>query len=132
MKANWILSTEELTPRSLVSRLGEWTAGDGPLYRRLADRLQQGITRGELPAGVRLPPERLLAQALAVSRTTVVGAYDRLRAQGILESRQGSGTWVAATPSGEEARHAPAPPRQAALRGFISSSEGTIDLRGAH
>lgn len=115
-----------------MSRLGEWTVGDGPLYKRLADRLQQGIARGELPAGVRLPPERLLAQALAVSRTTVVGAYDRLRAQGVLESRQGSGTWVTATPAGEQAKHAPAPPRQAALRGFISSSEGTIDLRGAH
>jgi len=133
MRPNWTEATEELTPRALVSRLGEWTAGDGPLYKRLAERLQLGIERGELPAGARLPPERLLARALAVSRTTVVGAYDMLRAHGALESRQGSGTWVTVPPPGEEPpRNAPAPPRQTSLRGFISAPPGSIDLLGAH
>ena len=45
-------------------------------------------------AGTRLPAERVLAEALAVSRTTVVSAYEELRGQERVESRQGSGTRV--------------------------------------
>ncbi|HEY8339652.1 MAG TPA: PLP-dependent aminotransferase family protein, partial [Egibacteraceae bacterium] len=46
------------------------------------------------PIGTRLPPERRLAQSLAVSRSTVVAAYEQLKSEGWLESRQGSGTWI--------------------------------------
>ncbi len=46
-----------------------------------------------------MPSERSLAQALAVSRATVVAAYDVLRGEGLLTSRQGSGTWVSVTRS---------------------------------
>ena len=52
------------------------------------------IERGDLAPGERLPAERTLARSLAVSRSTVVAAYDHLRAEGWLESRQGSGTRV--------------------------------------
>jgi DNA-binding transcriptional MocR family regulator len=76
--------------RALTSVL----TGDGPLYRLLADGLKRAIDRGEIPLGTVLPPERQLAKALAVSRATVVAAYDRLKSEGWLESRQGSGTWV--------------------------------------
>lgn len=69
-------------------------AGDGPLYRELAESLKRAIDRGEVPLGTVLPPERALAKALSVSRSTVVSAYDRLKIEGWLESRQGSGTWV--------------------------------------
>ena len=68
--------------------------GDGPLYRLLADALKRAIDRGEIPLGTVLPPERALAKSLAVSRATVVSAYDRLKIEGWLVSRQGSGTWV--------------------------------------
>lgn len=68
--------------------------GDGPLYRQLAAGLKVAIDRGEVPLGTVLPPERSLAKALSISRATVVAAYDRLKAEGWLESRQGSGTWV--------------------------------------
>jgi DNA-binding transcriptional MocR family regulator len=72
-----------------------WTsAGGGPLYRRLAEAIRAAIRRGELPSGTRLPTERALAVELSVSRSTVVAAYDLLRGEGWLESRQGSGTWV--------------------------------------
>src|SRR5690349_11954445 len=84
----------DIAPRALATLLADWSSGGGPLYRQLARRLQTVIEQGELTEGTRLPPERLLARALAVSRTTVVGAYDQLRAQGLLASRQGSGTWV--------------------------------------
>lgn len=69
-------------------------AGDGPLYLRLTGALRTAVDRGELAQGTVLPPERTLARALAVSRSTVVAAYDRLKVEGWLDSRQGSGTWV--------------------------------------
>jgi DNA-binding transcriptional MocR family regulator len=78
----------------LAELLRESLGGDGPLYRQLADALRRAIDRGEVTLGTVLPPERSLARELAVSRATVVAAYDRLKADGWLESRQGSGTWV--------------------------------------
>jgi DNA-binding transcriptional MocR family regulator len=57
------------------------------------------VELGDLAPGQRLPAERQLARTLVVSRATVVAAYDQLRSQGILDSRQGSGTRVASRPS---------------------------------
>lgn len=71
-----------------------WTAGSGPLYRRLADAVDDAVATGRLPGGTPLPPERSIAVALAVSRSTVVAAFEELKARGRLEARQGSGTWV--------------------------------------
>ena len=82
----------------LVAQLGPWSSRPGPLYRRLADSLRAVIERGEIEIGRRLPPERVLARQLAVSRTTVVQAYEVLRSDEWLESRQGSGTWVSRVP----------------------------------
>ncbi|MEU0089945.1 PLP-dependent aminotransferase family protein [Kribbella sp. NPDC006257] len=70
--------------------------GSGGLYRRLADAITEVIGTDQLPVGTRLPAERPLAEALAISRSTVVAAYDELRARGLVESRRGSGTTVAA------------------------------------
>jgi DNA-binding transcriptional MocR family regulator len=78
----------------LVSYLGAWPAGKGPLQRKLARALVEAIRSGALQPGIRLPSERELAQALTISRTTVVGAYGMLRESGCVESRTGSGTWV--------------------------------------
>ncbi|MFC4532692.1 PLP-dependent aminotransferase family protein [Sphaerisporangium dianthi] len=66
-----------------------------PYYRALADRVRALILDGRLATRVRVPAERHLAGALGVSRTTVTAAYDRLREQGYLDSRQGSGSWTA-------------------------------------
>ncbi|WP_331767465.1 PLP-dependent aminotransferase family protein [Embleya sp. NBC_00896] len=82
----------------LVGLLGDWTSGEGALYRRLATATTRLIADGALPAGTRLPAERRLAKALAVSRATVVSAYDALRAAALAESRRGSGTSVARRP----------------------------------
>ncbi|WP_328487961.1 aminotransferase-like domain-containing protein [Streptomyces zaomyceticus] len=82
-------------PDELVSRLGRWSAGRGPLYLLLAARLRRLVDEGALPPGALLPPDRRLAKALAVGRTTVVAAYDTLRQEGRLVRRQGSGTRVA-------------------------------------
>jgi DNA-binding transcriptional MocR family regulator len=82
----------------LAGLLAVQLTGEGPLYRQLADGLKHAIDRGEIPHGTVLPPERILARSLTVSRATVVAAYDRLKGEGWLESRQGSGTWVRSRP----------------------------------
>lgn len=86
-----------------MGRLGRWSAGRGPLYVLLAARLRRMIDDGDLRPGDTLPPDRRLAAALAVGRTTVVAAYDLLSQEGRIVRRQGSGTTVApaATIGGE-------------------------------
>ncbi|MFD3684360.1 PLP-dependent aminotransferase family protein [Nocardiopsis sp. NPDC058631] len=81
-------------PAELAALLGTWSRGEGPLYRRLADTLRELVGQGTLTPNERLPSERVLASALRVSRTTVVSAYDSLRSEGLLDSRQGSGTRI--------------------------------------
>lgn len=76
--------------------LADWTSQPGPLHQKLTSALRQAVLDGDVPIGTRLPAERTLASTLAVSRSTVVAAYDRLRSEGLLASRQGSGTFVAA------------------------------------
>jgi DNA-binding transcriptional MocR family regulator len=82
---------------TLVELLGDWTTTAGPLYRKLATALANGITAGDIPAGQRLPSERDLAKMLTVSRATVVAAYDELRGGGLVDSVRGSGTRVSST-----------------------------------
>ena len=80
---------------TLVDLLGPWADGADPLNEQLAAALARAIDLGLLPPGTRLPAERELARELALSRTTIVAAYDRLRLAGLARSRQGSGTRVA-------------------------------------
>src|SRR5690349_4044981 len=80
----------------LVELIGSWADGADPLNEQLADALMRAVEVGLLPPGTRLPAERELARELALSRTTIVAAYDRLRLAGLARSRQGSGTRVAA------------------------------------
>lgn len=67
---------------------------DAPVYAALSDRLRGAFTDGRLPAGARMPSERELTTALGLSRTTVTRAYQQLRDQGYLRTRQGSGSIV--------------------------------------
>lgn len=76
-----------------VQLLGEWRS-DGPAYLELAAALRKLIVEGRLPPHTRVASERALAEALGVSRNTVTGALDVLRAQGYLASRRGTGSWV--------------------------------------
>ncbi|MCU1490210.1 MAG: transcriptional regulator, GntR family with aminotransferase domain [Acidimicrobiaceae bacterium] len=85
----------------LVDLLGAWRGG-GPAKEQLTAALRALVLDGRLPLETRVPAERALASALGVSRTTVAAAYDRLREEGYLVSRQGSGSW-AAIPAGHRA-----------------------------
>ncbi|MFC7550487.1 PLP-dependent aminotransferase family protein [Plantactinospora sp. GCM10030261] len=78
----------------LLDILGDWSARPGPLYRRLAAAIGAAVDTGELAGRDRLPSERDLARSLAVSRATVVAAYDELSDSRTLLRRQGSGTTV--------------------------------------
>jgi DNA-binding transcriptional MocR family regulator len=81
------------TPRRLEELLGPWRR-EGTSRERLAAALRSLILEGCVAVESRLPAERTLAAALGISRATVTGAYDRLREQGYIDSRQGSGSWV--------------------------------------
>src|SRR5450759_4339608 len=67
---------------NLTATLGGFPRGDGPLYQQLALAITQAALRGDILPGTRLPPERILAHSLKLSRTTVVQAYARLREAG--------------------------------------------------
>src|SRR5690606_29253211 len=69
-------------------------AAPEPLFRQLYRQLREAILEGRLSGGQRLPSSRLLADELGCSRNTVVGAFEQLLAEGYLEGRAGSGTYV--------------------------------------
>lgn len=66
-----------------------------PLHMQLAEALRVLILSGGGTAGLRLPSGRSLAAELSVSRMTVTTAYEQLLGEGYLETRRGSGTFVA-------------------------------------
>lgn len=70
------------------------SAGEGPVYRRIADRIRDGIGTGAFRAGSKLPPIRTLASDLGVNRDTVALAYEALADEGLVESVVGRGTFV--------------------------------------
>ncbi|MEV8632305.1 PLP-dependent aminotransferase family protein [Streptosporangium sp. NPDC051023] len=95
------LSVDRQAPAALMTQLG--------------DRLRAAMRDGTLKSGERLPSTRALARQLAVSRTVVTEAYQQLYAEGWLEGRHGSGTYVAdlavqvsAPPPGQEMESLPA------------------------
>ncbi len=67
-----------------------------PLTAQLSGQLREAVRRGRIGAGDRLPSTRALAASLGVSRTVVTDAYAQLYAEGWIEGRHGSGTFVAA------------------------------------
>ncbi|MEZ5399706.1 MAG: PLP-dependent aminotransferase family protein [Bryobacteraceae bacterium] len=69
---------------------------DGPLQGRIYAGFRAAILGGRLALGERVPSTRQLARGLTVSRTTVTAAYERLHAEGYLETSAGSGTFVSA------------------------------------
>lgn len=71
-----------------------------PLYAQIASRLRLAVSAGELRPGDALPSVRRLASQLRVNPATVVQAYRDLEAEGFLDMRQGTGTFVRDVPVG--------------------------------
>ena len=73
-----------------------WTLNaDGSKTERIYRYLRDRIIDGRFLIGKRLPSSRDMAKELGVSRALIVDVYEQLIAEGYLESRQGSGTYVA-------------------------------------
>ena len=113
------------TPEQLIAALGDWRAGRGPLFARLADALARASERAASPAGATLPAERVLAAELGVSRTTVVAAYRELRERGLAATRHGSGTVLRNAVAGPAGASSPA---LAGLLARADASAPVIDL----
>ncbi len=88
------------------------TTGSLPLYKQIYDTIRAGILNGQFASQMRLPASRGLAEQLGVSRMTVINAYDQLFAEGYLEGKVGSGTFVASKLP-EEYLHTPKTGRKA-------------------
>jgi len=65
-----------------------------PFYRQIIDQIKFGIATGKLAVGEQLPTVRALAVELKVNLNTVAKAYKELEIQKILETHQGSGTFI--------------------------------------
>jgi GntR family transcriptional regulator len=65
-----------------------------PVYRQLIDQVRGGVASGSLAAGDQLPTVRQLAVDLAINPNTVMRAYRELELGGLLETHQGTGTFI--------------------------------------
>ena len=65
-----------------------------PVYRQIIDQVLGGIAAGTLAAGHQLPTVRQVAVDLAINPNTVVRAYRELEIRGVLETQQGTGTFI--------------------------------------
>jgi len=77
-----------------------------PLFRQLVEGVRRLVAIGVLKSGDRLPPVRDLAARLRLNRNTVSRAFQELEALGLVRSRVGQGTFVAAEAAGSATREA--------------------------
>lgn len=65
-----------------------------PVYRQIIDQVMGGMAAGTLSGGAQLPTVRQVAVDLAINPNTVVRAYRELEIRGMLETQQGTGTFI--------------------------------------
>ncbi len=70
------------------------TASAVPIYRQILDQIRYQIASRRLQPGDRLPSVRSLARRLAANQNTILKVYDQLAADGLVERRQGDGSFV--------------------------------------
>jgi DNA-binding transcriptional MocR family regulator len=103
-----------------------------PIYLQIKKQIADKISCGELPANYILPAERILSSELNVNRSTIIKAYMELKAEGLVESRVGSGT-VVLTPLSKESDETDRmyiPPirwNQLESRSFVRSNDDSIN-----
>jgi GntR family transcriptional regulator len=66
-----------------------------PVYRQLIDQIQAALATGAMSVGDQLPTVRRVAVDLAINPNTVVRAYREMEVRGILDTQQGTGTFIA-------------------------------------
>jgi GntR family transcriptional regulator/MocR family aminotransferase len=106
-----------------------------PIFEQVHLHLQHAITSGRVPPGSRLPSTRQLASQLKVSRTSTYSAYEKLAAEGYIETFVGSGTFVASDlprivegPAPQPAPFLEAPDRRSLSTYALKAEEVTSDL----
>ena len=102
-----------------------------PIYLQLATTVATAIRAGRIPVGAQLPSERLYAQALGVSRTTITAAYQELRAMGLLRGYVGRGAIVIASDPDRLPAESVAWPQLAEL-GLSGLARNIPDLANLH
>jgi GntR family transcriptional regulator len=75
-----------------------------PFYRQIIDQVLLAVADGRLKVGTQLPTVRQLAVDLSVNLNTVAKAYREMEIRGIVQTQQGTGTFIAARTSGGRAR----------------------------
>lgn len=68
-----------------------------PVYRQMIDQVDGGIASGALATGDQLPTVRQVAVDLAINPNTVMRAYRELEIRGVLETQQGTGTFISSS-----------------------------------
>lgn len=71
------------------------TSDREPIYRQLAMQIREGIARGRLQPGDKLPSVRELSRTLVVNPNTIARCYTELEREGVLHTRQGKGVFIA-------------------------------------
>ncbi|SMY06670.1 GntR family transcriptional regulator [Flavimaricola marinus] len=109
-----------MTTPQIFAPEGWFRPGRGPRYQQLYRHIAAAIQSGLLAAGDQLPPERDLAEMADISRVTVRKAVAELVAEGLIEQRQGAGSFV---------RTAPAERLEQSLSSLVSFTEN-MQARG--
>jgi GntR family transcriptional regulator len=85
-----------MNPRQPINRFRLDLQSGVPVYRQIIDQVRGGIASGSLAVGDQLPTVRQLAVDLSINPNTVVRAYRELELGGLLETHQGTGTFISA------------------------------------
>src|SRR5215831_12910470 len=97
-----------------------------PLSRQIYMQVRSAVLSGALRAGTRVPSTRSMASQLGVARASVVAAYEQLLAEGYVESRHGSGTFISGDVAGLATPRRVAP--RASLRALPASARAFPDF----
>src|SRR4051812_27444639 len=79
----------------------------GPVYRRIADAIDEDVQNGRLRAGTKLPPHRDMADHLGVTVTTITRAYTEAARRGLISGHVGRGTFIRGHEVEESSSHGP-------------------------
>lgn len=105
-----------------------------PIYAQIATQVRLAVAAGEMRGGDPLPSVRSLAADLRVNPATVVQAYRELAAEGVVEMKQGAGSFIAALEAGQRQRVKRAEARRLARQFLETASRAgisTSELRAA-
>ena len=121
--------SDQLFKHSQLESVKAWlshpTHAAMPLHARIQRAIRQLILDGALGPGKPLPASRALAKSLSVSRDTIESAYAQLHAEGFIERRVGSGSFVAEMPEFISGR------RRSAREARLRNQEPNLSKRGA-